>query len=234
MSRFTDAFPSGKAFLPVIHVATEVQTKRNVATAFNNGADGVFLIAHGHEANAQWLRSIYDDIRSRLPQHWIGLNFLDLSSARAIRTVPKNASALWVDDVGITDTSSTDVLAELSRLHDRYCPDSLLFGGVAFKYQTPVSDPAKAARLAAPYIDVITTSGNRTGDAPDITKIHAMRAAIGSHPLAIASGMTPENVGQFAPYADCFLVATGIGRTFHELDPMKVEAFAKALQPYRK
>jgi predicted TIM-barrel enzyme len=78
-------------------------------------------------------------------------------------------------------------------------------------------------------MDVITTSGMATGSAPAVEKIRSMREAIGKHPLAIASGMTPENVSQFMPYADAFLVATGISKSSYELDPAKVAAFVKAI-----
>jgi hypothetical protein len=36
-----------------------------------------------------------------------------------------------------------------------------------------------------------------------------LKRALGDWPLAIASGITPENVGEYLPVADCFLVATG-------------------------
>ena len=49
-----------------------------------------------------------------------------------------------------------------------------------------------------------------------------MHEALEGAPLAIASGITPENVGDFLPYASAFLVATGISRNFHDLDPRRV------------
>ena len=45
-----------------------------------------------------------------------------------------------------------------------------------------------------------------------------MKAALGDVPLAIASGITPENVGCYLEIADCFLVATGISKSFVDLD----------------
>ena len=48
-----------------------------------------------------------------------------------------------------------------------------------------------------------------------------MKHAIGDSPLAIASGITLENVSQYLPIADCFLVATGISESFFELDPVR-------------
>ena len=48
-------------------------------------------------------------------------------------------------------------------------------------------------------------------------------------PLAIASGITPENVLEYVAYVDYFLVATGISRDFHHLDPEKMAALATIL-----
>ena len=54
-----------------------------------------------------------------------------------------------------------------------------------------------------------------------------MKEAVGDFPLAIASGITPENVADYLDVADCFLVATGISRSFTELDPAKVRSLSE-------
>ena len=43
----------------------------------------------------------------------------------------------------------------------------------------------------------------------DSSKIEIFRKAIGDKPMALASGITPENVMTYHE-VDCFLVATGI------------------------
>jgi len=78
--------------------------------------------------------------------------------------------------------------------------------------------------LASKYMDVVTTSGPGTGQASNVSKIQRMKSSIGSFPLAIASGITPENVHQYIEFADCFLVATGISHSWTELDPKRVES----------
>jgi len=59
------------------------------------------------------------------------------------------------------------------------------FGGIAFKYQMPDPDPAGSAAIAVRLMDVVTTSGTKTGSAPDIEKIRSMKEAIGVHPLPL-------------------------------------------------
>jgi len=54
----------------------------------------------------------------------------------------------------------------------------IYFGGVAFKYQEDVTDLAKVAVAAMPFLDVITTSGVGTGIAPNLEKIKHMKNAV--------------------------------------------------------
>lgn len=51
-----------------------------------------------------------------------------------------------------------------------------------------------------------------------------MKEALGDLPLAIASGITPDNIKRYLPYADCYLVATGISKSFTELDEARLRA----------
>jgi hypothetical protein len=101
----------------------------------------------------------------------------------------------------------------------------LYFGGTAFKKQREV-DPANyqlAARKACAHMDVITTSGVATGHEADLSKIEAFRAGIGERPLALASGITPDNAHAYAD-VDCFMVATGINHegNFYDIDPARL------------
>jgi hypothetical protein len=80
----------------------------------------------------------------------------------------------------------------------------LYFGGVAFKHQREVSDLERAARTAAEYMEVVTTSGPGTGRSASREKIAALREGLADAPLAIASGITPENVSITATWRIVF------------------------------
>ncbi len=211
-----------KVFLAVVHVESEAQALRNVAIARSSGAHGVFLI--NHSINHFELYRIYRRVRRAHSTWWIGLNPLGLDPAAALAITPDDVSGLWFDRGGV-DLKSDDparVARELQRLRDASPWRGVHFGGVAFKYQPQGGDPAKEASLAAPYMDVVTTSGDATKRPPSIAKIASMRAAIGQKPLAIASGMTPENVNAFLDYVDCVLVATGVSFSHTEFDPERL------------
>ena len=59
-------------------------------------------------------------------------------------------------------------------------------------------------------MDAVTTSGVATGKAADLEKITTFRRACADHPLAVASGITPDNISDYAPLLDAILIATGI------------------------
>ena len=103
---------------------------------------------------------------------------------------------------------------------------------MAFKYQRPAPDLQKAARLAAEYMDVVTTSGPGTGQAAPRQKILDMKQSLGDLPLAIASGITPGNISDYLPAADCFLVASGIGKDFTDLDRRLVRELSERIHEY--
>jgi predicted TIM-barrel enzyme len=129
--------------------------------------------------------------------------------------------------------------AEIARIRAESGWTGLYFGGVAFKKQRPV-DPAqhrRSAEIARPFMDVVTTSGIATGHEAGDGKIIDFRAGLEDAPLALASGITPENAARYgrdvdARYGrdvDCFLVATGINRDgdFYNIDPARLDALLK-------
>ena len=80
-------------------------------------------------------------------------------------------------------------------------------------------------------MDVLCTSGPGTGHAADVQKVRDLRVGLGDrHAMALASGITPENVQIYVPYVQAFLVGTGIERQLGVLDPAKIEALLRAMQ----
>jgi predicted TIM-barrel enzyme len=55
---------------------------------------------------------------------------------------------------------------------------------------------------------------------------------VGDVPLAIASGTTPENVGGYLEIADCFLVATGISKSWLAFDEERVRELVRRVRAY--
>jgi predicted TIM-barrel enzyme len=222
-------FQNRHVVLPVVHVEAPTQALRNVGRAVRAKADGVFLIGHGMRHDV--LAAIHVEVRRAFPDFWVGVNFLDLDPRESFARL--GADGLWADDACIDERASAqDDAEEIARARRESLWDGLYFGGVAFKHQRPVRDLEGAARIAARYMDVVTTSGDATGHAPDPSKIATMKRGCGVTPLAVASGITPDNVANYMDVADCFLVATGASSSFTELDPRRLEALVQRVRAY--
>jgi len=222
-------FSERHVILPVIHVASATQALRNVEIARHANVDGVFLINHAMSSTE--LLSIHQRVVAEHRDWWVGVNCLDLSPLEVIQRVDDTVAGVWVDNAMIDENAERQPEADalLVARKERAWP-GLYFGGVAFKYQRAVEDLAKAATKAARYMDVVTTSGPGTGHAASPEKLRIMKRALGDHPLAIASGITPENVGDYLESTDCFLVATGISKSFEELDAARVQALVHRIR----
>lgn len=230
-STFRAVFAQRHVVLPVIHVEIEGQALRNAEVARSAGADGLFLI--NHMGSCEDLLAVHRRLHGEFPGWWIGVNCLDLDPEEVFTRLPAEVAGLWTDDAGIEERRRDQPRAEtIASVRRESGWNGLYFGGVAFKYQRPVEDLARAAATATGFMDVVTTSGPGTGIAAERTKIAAMKEAMGDFPLAIASGITPENVGDYLDVADCLLVATGISRSFTELEPSGVRRLIERVREY--
>jgi predicted TIM-barrel enzyme len=193
--------------IPVIHVVNKHQLEYNIDLCHSNGINNVFLINHQHSVDAVGDLLAYSEIiRNKYPDMWIGANFLQLNIQESFVVANENSSldSIWTD-TGFTDKQNPEDIL-------KYKGNLIHFGGVAFKYQKQPKpqDLEMICKMSTKYIDVITTSGDKTGHPPTVDKIKTIRSYIGDHPLAIASGITPENKSMYTDYVDYMLVASSI------------------------
>ncbi|MEL6998949.1 MAG: adenine phosphoribosyltransferase [Pseudomonadota bacterium] len=221
----------GPVVLPVIHVLDAAQADRNIRVLVRQGAAGCFLINHDFGV-AEFLL-ILRAVRADWPDLWMGVNFLAVTGREAFPVLGDLADtdctidAYWADDARIDEHGDTAEAAEIARIRIGSAWRGLYFGGTAFKKQRPVEPRhwTDAAREATPFMEVVTTSGIATGEEADLTKIRDFRAGVGDRPLALASGITPENARAYAD-VDAFMVATGINvpGDFYNIDPARLAA----------
>ena len=219
---------------PVIHYQNLELALDQALLARQAGCAGVFLCSHsGDDAGVLEAALGIKGQRSSSGDPWeayftVGINLLSTQAVEALRITVKNQiDAVWIDAPGIT-SQGLDVTGDaLSQAYKKIPIEQrpLVFAGVAFKYQAHEPDPASAAAAARAQGFIPTTSGDATGSAPSVQKIVEMAISPGGSQLAIASGMTPENIGQFKPHLSHILVATGIARDFHRMCPDKLRAF---------
>ncbi len=221
----------GPSVLPVIHVQDVGQVCHNVEIAISQGVQGVFLI--NHDFDVELFIPIIVELRELFPNLWLGVNFLAVTGKDAflrLGDLQRNGipiDAYWADDGCIDERKPDQVAAsEIADVRAASGWDGTYFGGVAFKKQRAVSADGygTAATQAGQWMDVVTTSGVATGSAAELSKIKAFREALPERPLAIASGVTPENVHLYRSSVDAILVATGINcpGDFYNIDRSKL------------
>ena len=231
----------GPYLFPVIHVLETQQVLDNIQACAGVPVSGFFLI--NHDFGVDPFLPIVREVRQAHPDLWLGLNFLAVTGGDAFPILGHlgregvRIDAYWADDARIDERADVQVEADAI---DRARRDSgwsgLYFGGTAFKKQRPVAAEHYeiSARRAARHMDVVTTSGVATGEAADLSKISAFRRGLEAHAMAVASGITPENVTAYHA-VDCFLVATGINREgdFYTIDPDRLRRLTDRLDELR-
>lgn len=226
MNRITEVFSARHVVLPVVHPVGRSEALESIRVAHAAAVKGIFLIDQGMTA-LEVLRLVLD-VRATYPDLWVGINLLSRHPAQALAEALDSCEGR-IDGIW-SDNAEADAAAFLEVRRTRGW-GGLYFGGTAFKYQRAVAeaDLGRTAAAAAAYMDVVCTSGPGTGIAADTKKLGAMRAGLGEHALALASGVTSENVRDYLPYVDAYLVGTGIEARFGVLDPRKLDALLRAM-----
>ena len=221
---------SGPVILPVIHVLDDARTAANIDHIIDAGLKGCFLINHDFGIDA--FLPVLEAIRGRYPDFWIGVNFLAVTGLKAFPILADldergvRIDAYWADDARIDESAVTQEEADNIAATRTACGwEGLYFGGTAFKKQRPVDpkDYARAAFIAGGFMDVVTTSGIATGHSAELGKLADFRGALPDRPIALASGITPDNATDY-DMVDCFMVATGINfeNDFYNIDPARL------------
>ncbi|MBS1722842.1 MAG: hypothetical protein JSS66_07675 [Armatimonadetes bacterium] len=204
----------------VVHTRQEPEALANAVVAVECGCDGVFFINHGGMTPETLL-----SIATQFEPSKTGVNFLGSSLSEAFRLCGSAIPMMWSDNAPITLMAAEALAAHRKDVGFT----GVHYGGVAFKYQPQPANLRKAGEEARFLVDVLTTSGDGTGIAPDLEKLAVLAEGFGSK-IAVASGVTPENVVSMLPYVDHFLVATGISKDFHNLDVEKCKALVDAVR----
>jgi predicted TIM-barrel enzyme len=211
---------------PVIHQLTPALSLTEADVAFEAGADGIFLISHTGDNLA--LLPVARQIKHAYPDKKVGINLLGHDQHDTIQLAMEYfIDMVWFDYCGVTSSGLNAAAMELyGWKQEHHDLDFDIFASIAFKYQAPEEYPAQAAYVAASADFIPTTSGAATGRAPEFEKILSMSNATNGL-LAVASGMTVDNVSEFAPYLTHILVSTGVSSDFHHLDKQLLTEFIK-------
>ncbi len=224
MSKFQSVkgiFGKEKIFLPVLHVINEEQMNKNLEIIFDEyNADGVFLI--NNYCSDEDLYNGFIHARDNYKDKWIGINYLGHPGYSINMGTELNAAGIWFDNGGVIDDDciyGEKINETIKRVGYR----GLNFGGTCFKYQAQPKDIALTARNACNYMDIVTTSGDGTGKAINVEKLKTIYNAVNQqNMIAVASGISPDNVDVIKPYCNIFMANTCISKP-------KIEIFDEKL-----
>ena len=207
-----------KKLFVVIHIITEEgisvekRTLNQVTLAFDNGANGVFLIPAEGGFPVESTLKCYNSVRSVYPNKFIGINFM-ASAAVVSKNIPMDASALWTDFGIGCQNHEKEIKTIKNSIHDIDWK-GMYYGGFFFKgnnstFPENVTVMEKCINNAVNYIDVLTTSGSSTGISISLQRLKNIRECHKGI-IAVASGVTAENINEILNYADEFIVGTGV------------------------
>ena len=182
--------------IPVIHKVSFEQLCINVKVCIDCGVSKIFLIDHTSEDTHEQLLKDAITIKEKYGI-WVGVNMLQLTTTQAL-TINSPIDAIWCD--GVIPTSEIN-----KRIFK-----GQFFGSLAFKYQKQPTDLEEACKEAVATTDVATTSGPGTGKAAAIEKINTLRGFLKDHPMAIASGVSLDNIDSYLGKVNYLLVASSI------------------------
>jgi uncharacterized protein len=185
-------------------------------------------------------------VRNRHPAIPLGINVLrnDVESALSIATVVKanfvRVNVLCgavVTDQGIIQGDAAEVL----RLREQIASDIAIWADLRVKHaapmaERPTADEASDLRVRA-NADAIILSGSGTGAKADSRELSEAREALPDCPLLIGSGMTSDNLDEFAQ-ADGFIVGSSLKSIgpfgYPVVDVEKVHNFVTAVRKLKK
>jgi membrane complex biogenesis BtpA family protein len=171
----------------------------------------------------------------------IGFNVLrnDARAALALAAVCGGAfirvnvhTGAMLTDQGIIEGNAFETL----RYRRSLCPDVQIFADVHVKHAVPLGSGsiADSARdtLERGLADALIVSGTGTGRAAARADLERVRAVCRDANILIGSGVTAENIRDYLPLADGFIVGTSLkvgGRISNPVDSKRVAALVRAL-----
>ena len=117
--------------------------------------------------------------------------------------------------------------------------EGCVLGGVRFKYQPMLSvhSVEEDLQTAMGRCDAICVTEDRTGQETSVSKIKEFRNGIGSFPLVVAAGVTPENASKSLRIADAAIAGSYFKDTYHddgEVSPEHIRTFMDSIRKIRK
>ncbi len=194
---------------------------------FFPGRVPAYVVAH--------LTAVACEVRRRFPQLPLGINVLR-NDGRSAMAVAHAAGAQFirvnvltgarVADQGLLQGIAHDLLRDRALL--RAEQDVRVLADVDVKHSAPLAprplEEEVADTVHRGLADGLIVSGVGTGRQTDPRHVaDARRAARGAAPVFVGSGITADNVAQYLPHADGFIVGSAFKRDGDPINRVEVE-----------
>ena len=136
-------------------------------------------------------------------------------------------------DQGLIEGNAYETL----RYRQRICPSTQIFADVHVKHAVPLGNSTieDAARdtVERGMVNALIVSGAGTGLEADLADVERVRRTCPATKVLLGSGVRLENIRDFLPIADGFIVGSSLklnGRLSNPVDARRVAALAKTLR----
>ncbi len=162
-----------------------------------------------------------------------GRSALAVAQAAGARFVRVNVlCGARLTDQGILEGIAAKLLRDRARLR----ADIKILADVDVKHSAPLAsrplEEEAEETLQRGGADGLVVSGPGTGKPADPRKLRAVRKAARGAPVFVGSGISAENVGEYLPWADGFLVGTWLkrdGSVTAPVDPARVKTLLRRI-----
>jgi hypothetical protein len=135
-------------------------------------------------------------------------------------------------DQGLIEGNAYDTL----RYRRRICPSAQIFADVHVKHAVPLGnwtiEDAARDTVERGLADALIVSGAGTGFATDLADVERVRRTCPATKVLLGSGVAYENIRDYLPVADGFIVASSLklnGKLSNPVDVKRVAALVRAL-----
>jgi uncharacterized protein len=136
-------------------------------------------------------------------------------------------------DQGLIEGNAYDTL----RYRRRICPSAQIFADVHVKHAVPLGnwtiEDAARDTVERGLADALIVSGAGTGLATELADVERVRRTCPGTKVLLGSGVALDNIRDFLPAADGFIVASSLklnGKLSNPVDAKRVAALARALR----
>jgi membrane complex biogenesis BtpA family protein len=136
-------------------------------------------------------------------------------------------------DQGLIEGNAYDTL----RYRRRICPAAQIFADVHVKHAVPLGnwtiEDAARDTVERGLADALIVSGAGTGLATDLADVERVRRTCPATKVLLGSGVAVENIRDYLPAADGFIVASSLklnGKLSNPVDAKRVAALVRAIR----